>query len=78
MAEQLETGRQRAGLTSENLWMSYCSLGGMATPAALDSFLAGSATPTGADYDVIAQALNDTFVSGGSNHLVPYSDEIAG
>ena len=76
IAAILDGGRERAGLSNRDLWVAYCSLGGGATPGGLDSFLAGDAVPTGADYDLIAQALNDVFVSRGGNHPIPYYDDM--
>jgi hypothetical protein len=77
MAEILGAARMRAGLSERELWVGYLSLGGTAGPAALDAYLDGSATPSGAQYDVIAQALNDTFVARGENHPVPYAEDLS-
>jgi hypothetical protein len=51
-------------------------LGGRLTPGLLESILGGRAIPGSADYDVIAQALNDSFVDRGQDHPVPYADDI--
>lgn len=76
MAQILETGRQHAGLSNRELWIGYCSLGGMADPDTLDAYLLGDAIPDRVEYDVIAQALNDSFVDAGGDHPVPYAETL--
>lgn len=76
LAQILEDGRQEAGLSARDLWIGYCSLGGMAGPDRLDDYLAGRAIPELAEYDVIAQALNDTFIDAGGDHPVPYAEDL--
>jgi hypothetical protein len=76
MAQILEAGRQQAGLTNRELWIGFCGLGGNAAPAALDAYLTGDAIPSNAEYDMIAQALNDIFVVAGKNHPVPYAEDL--
>lgn len=68
--------RARAGLTSRELWIGYCGLGGTEGPATLDAYLVGDSVPTHVEYDVIAQALNDVFAAAGENHPVPYAEEL--
>lgn len=77
MAQVLDAGRHRAGLSAGELWLGYYALGGTADPATLDAYLAGTAVPTSAQYDVIAQTLNDVFVGRGQNHPVPYAEDLA-
>ena len=77
MAQILEAARQQAGLTNRDLWLGYCSLGGMAGPATLTAYLAGDVIPTRAEYDLVAQALNDTFVEAGDDHPVPYAEDLS-
>ena len=75
-AELLEAARHRAGLTERDLWIAYCAIGGLASPATLHDYLAGSAIPDRHDYDQVAQALNEAFLDRGGDHPVPYADEI--
>ena len=77
MAQILEAARQRAGLTNQDLWIGYCSLGGAADPATLDAYLAGTVVPDGVEYDLIAQTLNDSFIETGDNHPVPYAEDLS-
>ena len=76
MAEILEAGRQHAGLSIQQLWLAYYSLGGNATPLAFDGYLAGTELPVAREYDLIAQALNDHFIDAGENHPVPYAEDL--
>lgn len=76
MGPILEAGRVRAGLSNHDLWLGYCALGGMADPATLDTYLAGTATPSRLEYDVIAQTLNDSYLGAGKDHLVPYAEDL--
>lgn len=75
-AQQLEAARARAGVTERDLWIAYCALGGLASPATMHSFMAGAVTPRRIDYDMVVQALNEFFLDQGANHPVPYADEI--
>jgi len=76
MAHVLEAGRQHAGISHRNLWIGYYSLGGMADPDTLDAYLLGDAIPDHGEYDVIAQALNESFVEAGGDHPVPYAEDL--
>ena len=77
IATILDDGRARAGLTNRDLWVAYYSLGGFVSPDDLDSFLAGDTVPASADYNLIAQALNDVFIARGDNHPIPYYEDLA-
>lgn len=71
----LEAARRQAGMSFDEMWMAYFSLGGRAGPDAVRSYLGGSvAVPM--DYDVLAQAINERFLEQGHNHPVPYRDEL--
>jgi hypothetical protein len=76
MAQVLQAGREQAGLSNRNLWISYYALGGMADPETLDAYLVGDAIPDDAEYDVIAQTLNESFVEAGADHPVPYAEDL--
>lgn len=73
----LEAACVSAGLSHEDLWIGYYSLGGHASPAAVEAFLAGTAVPARADYDLLAQALNDRFIQQAMDHPVPYAEDLA-
>jgi hypothetical protein len=76
MAQILEAGRQQAGLSNRNLWISYYALGGMADPETLNAYLLGDAIPDHGEYDVIAQTLNEAFVGADADHPVPYAEDL--
>jgi hypothetical protein len=73
--EILETARALAGMSLDELWLAYMALGGNASPDLMRAYLQGTHTePVG--YDILAHALNEEFVDQGSNHPVPYADEL--
>lgn len=72
----LEAARTQAGMSFRDLWIGYLAVGGCAVPHAVRAYLRGRAAPP-AEYDMIAQAINDRFVDAGGNHPVPYRDELA-
>lgn len=72
----LEAARVQAGMGAAEVWYAYFALGGMASPQVVRSILQGEVVPEDADYDLLAQALNERFMDRGSDHPVPYRDEI--
>jgi len=64
------------GIELTQLWMDALALGGTATIIELGDFLAGGAELSAFEYDVIAHALNERFTEEGSDHPVPYSDDV--
>jgi len=72
----LEAARQQATLTVVGLWIAYVALGGTETLEQVGCFLGGSVVPDSAQYDVLAQALNDSFVGLDLDHPVPYFEEL--
>ena len=68
-------GRRRLGLSAVALWIGYFAIGGNGTPADVEAWLSGAATPTAEDHDLLAQALNDKFTEWGMNHPVRYRRE---
>ncbi len=73
--EILESARALAGMSLDELWLAYMALGGNASPDVMRAYLQG--TYTGAvGYDILAHALNEEFGDQGSDHPVPYADEL--
>jgi hypothetical protein len=72
----LDAARVQAGMEAAEVWFAYFSLGGMLPPQIIDSILKGRVVPSDEDYDLLAQALNERFMDRGSDHPVPYRDEI--
>lgn len=62
-------------MSFHDLWIAYFALGGVAGPEEVRTYLGGGAGDS-MDYDVLAQALNEYFLEEGSNHPVPYRDEL--
>jgi hypothetical protein len=73
--EVLEAARIDANMSFGELWMAYFALGGSAQPTALRAYLGGTATGL-IDYDIVAQAINETYVGRGANHPVPYREDL--
>jgi hypothetical protein len=74
--DALDAARQLAGLSLPDLWLRCCAIGSDLTPGQLQEVLGGAARPTSFEYDVIAQALNDTFLERGGDHPVPYAEDL--
>jgi len=65
--------RRDARLSDPDLWLRYFSLGGMSTPAEVESYLHDEFAPSDHDHDVLAQALNERFEELGLDHPVGYT-----
>lgn len=74
--EILEAARIQAGMSFTDLWLAYFALGGVASLAVMRSYLDGSGTQS-IEYDVMAHALNESFVDQVGDHPVPYGDDLA-
>ena len=76
--DRLDTHRQEAGLSHEELWLRYFELGGMSTGFELEALLNGALTLTAHDHDVIAHAINERFSEMGGIHPVAYLADLSG
>lgn len=63
-------------MAAVDVWFAYVALGGVEPPRVVGSFFDGTMVPGDADYDLLVQALNERFMDRGSDHPVPYGDEI--
>lgn len=72
----LEAARQQAGLTVDELWLRYYGFGGKGSAADMADMLAGVQHLSRIDYDVIAQAINESFVDRDMDHPVPYAEDL--
>jgi hypothetical protein len=70
----LEGARRRSGLSVQELWFAYFSLGGDASQLEMEAFLQGALQPAPIEYDKVAHALNEHFSARGQDHPVPYWD----
>lgn len=66
--------RRDAALSEPDLWLRYFELGGMSTPAEVDSYLRCASTPSAHEHDMLAHALNERFSELGRDHPVPYAE----
>ncbi len=65
--------RRDSGLSHPDLWIRYFALGGMSTPAEVETYLRYGVAPSSHDHDILAQALNERFSELGRNHPVHYA-----
>jgi hypothetical protein len=69
----LERAREKTGMSLDELWVSYFELGGKADPVELEAFVRGLLKPDSYQYNIIAHALNERFMSRGLDHPVSYA-----
>jgi hypothetical protein len=76
---ELEAGRQLAGLTLEQLWVAYFSLGGFASRETLRRELSGAVPLSANEHDLIAHAINERFMDlgAGDNPIAYRADRMA-
>jgi hypothetical protein len=73
----LEEARREVGLSLDDLWLRYFTLGGMSTALEIEAYLYGALVGTDHDRDLLAVALNERFAELGGDHPVAYTgDEI--
>jgi hypothetical protein len=68
----LADGMRQLRLTYTQLWTRYLALDGTSTLAELQQHVDGDICPNDHDHNVIAQALNDTYIEQGHDHPVAY------
>ncbi|MCU1502791.1 MAG: hypothetical protein JWM12_2145 [Ilumatobacteraceae bacterium] len=72
----LDNARRRLGMSIEDLWWRYFTLGGMSTALEVEAILYQALAPTTEDCDLLAVALNERFTELGRDHPIPYSDDV--
>jgi hypothetical protein len=70
-------GLQLSGLTSAELWLSYYSVGGDASELEVEAYALGLLRPDAYQHNLIAQAINESFIDDGLDHPVSYNDQHA-
>ena len=75
-SEILRNGQHRLAMSANDLWTAYLGLGGQANLGQVESFLSGVHQPGRADYDFLAQALNDELIGRNLPGALPYFDEL--
>ncbi len=71
----VDSCRQDAGLTIEDLWMRCIALGEINGVLELEAFLFGALRPTRHEYNLIAVAMNEYFIEAGLCHSIAYIEE---
>lgn len=70
---RMDSGRVRAGLTVQDLWLRYLALGGTGDAFDVDGYLQGLVPLADFQQDVLAQALNEALEHDVRSYLVPPS-----
>ena len=76
-SEILRNGQHRLAMSASDLWSAYLGLGGRGNLGQVESFLSGARQPERADYDFLAQALNDELIGRNWPGALPYFDELS-
>lgn len=69
---QLDAYRRELTLTNAELWLAYFGLGGTATPAQVDAYLAGTSSLSVREHNTLTLALNEAFLDVGADHPIRY------
>jgi hypothetical protein len=68
----LAEGMRASGMDFGELWLRYISVSGAAGPFEVEAYVLGLLAPTVYEHDLIAQAINESFIDQGENHPVGY------
>lgn len=69
----LDEARKRLGLSLNQLWLSYFTLGGKADRIEFEAFFHRLMRPDAFEYNMLAQAVNEHFMDRGEHERVPYA-----
>ena len=72
----LRAAQQHLGITVQDVWLGYISVGGDAPLRVVEEWLTDVSEPGDHDHDLMAQAFNDRFVDKGMNHPVAYVEAL--
>lgn len=75
-AVAVEAARNMLGLSLDQLWVDYFTLGGSLSPDQIKAFLAGEHPLGDHDHDLLVHALNEHFIDQGDDHPLDYADEL--
>jgi hypothetical protein len=70
----LSDGWDLSGLTLAELWLRYLAVGGTASRARVEAYARGLLCPDSHQHNMIAQAINESFIELGEDHSVSYQD----
>lgn len=68
----LQDGLSLSGLSFEELWLRQVALGGDADRLEVEAYVLGLLVPQAHQHDVLAQAINESFLERGGDHPVGY------
>ena len=68
----LYQGAVVSGLSYEEIWQRQAVFGGTAGRLEVEAYVLGLLTPDAYQHDLIAQAINETFLDRGEDHPVAY------
>jgi hypothetical protein len=71
----VDSCRQNAGLTVNDLWMRCVALGQMNSALELEAYLFGALRPTRQEFNLIAAALNEYLIEAKACHSIPYIED---
>lgn len=72
----IEMARTLLGLTLEELWLEYVTLGGSLPSSDIGAFLAGTGELSDHDHDMVVHALNERFVDQAMDHPLAYAEDL--
>ena len=70
-------GFRLSGMTPGELWLDYYSVGGDASELEVEAYVLGLLRPDAYQHNLIAQAINESFLGHGQDHPVSYQDQHA-
>lgn len=70
----LSDGVTASGMSLDELWLRQISVGGAAAEIEVEAYVLGLLRPSRYQHDVLAQAINEHFISRGHDHPVAYFD----
>jgi hypothetical protein len=70
----LADGWDLSGISRTELWLGYLSLGGHPSQERMEAYAHGLIRPDCHEHNLIAQAINETFIEREESHPVGYQD----
>ena len=64
-----------AGLSSDDLWLRYFALGGLAMPREMREYISGAREPERTEYAVVVQAINERYMELDRPERLPFAPE---
>jgi hypothetical protein len=71
----LRAGLAAARMSYRDLWLSQIAIGGDASEFEVEAYVNELLTPDPHQYNLLAQAINESFIDAGGDHPVGYVEE---